>query len=815
MESLWHDIKFAVRLFSRERVFTAVALLTLALCIGANTAIFSVIHSSLLEPLPYRDPGRLVALSNSYKDAVPGRMMNSTVDFYDRRELREVFEEVALFGTSGFIIGAEGAPERVPGMRVTPSFFRILEKPALAGRFFDDDEMEPGRDRVVLLGEPLWRRAYGADPNIVGRDVLLNGETHRVVGIMPASFKYLNKEAELWVVHAPAPEDRDVRNKHLNSWGMIARLRPGVSIRQARERVEVLNAAVLERTPEIREMILDAGYRTEVVDLLEATTAAVRLPLLLLQAGVAVVLVIGCVNLANLILGRANVRMRELATRFSLGASRSRVFCQLVTESVLLVFGGGAFGLLVGAWGVEVIRLLWITRLPRDVEFSVEWPVLLFTVVMSAVTGLAAGSLPAMQVARTNLATVMKQGARTSLTGHGSAGLRNALVVVQVALAFVLLIGAGLLIRSFQAVLAVNPGFRAEGVQSAGISLPKVRYDSNDKVTAFHDELRERAGRIPGVSSAGLAAHVPFGQSMQQSLVSVEGEGPISFADTAVPIWNFVDRGYFETLGIPLFAGRLFEETDAADRPIVAVIDSVLVDRYWPGQNPVGRTIIENLGIEKEDRRMTVVDVVGKLRAYDLTDPELNGAIYLSLRQDPAHRFSIVMRMAEGSAPAYRSLQEAVLRVDAQIPIFDQMALVERMAGSVSGRRVPMILLQSFAGIALFLAAIGVYGVLAYSVAQRRWEIGIRLAIGAQWDEVVAMIFRRGITLVAIGLAIGVLLAAGLTRVLASMLFETSRLDLVTLVAVLVIVAIVGAVACVILAARAARVSPLEILRDE
>ncbi len=815
MESLWHDVKFAVRLLIKERGFTAITLATLALCIGANTAVFSVLHAVLVKPLPFPEPSRLVAMFNSYPKAAPGLGPNSYVDFYDRRALTDVFDDVAIFGHSGFVIGDDGAPERVDGLRVSPSFFRVLGLPPLMGRLFEEEEMVPERDHVVILSEGLWRRAYGADPHILGRDILLNGESNRVVGIMPASFAYLRTRAELWVVLAPTAEQRDVRMKHANAWQMIARLRNDVSVAQAQERIDRLNAEVLDRSPEFRDMAVNAGYHTVVSDLLEAATRTVRLPLLLVQAGVALVLVIGCVNVANLTLSRANVRLREVAIRFSLGAGRHRVLRQLLTESVVLALVGGVLGVIVGLWGLDAIHHLWAERLPRATGFGLGLPVFIFAAVISAATGIAAGILPALQLSRADLTRVVNPNTRTDSTAPSSISLRNMLVVVQVALAFVLLIGAGLLIRSFRAVLSVDPGFTAAHVHTATINLPRLRYDSNDKIVSFIDRLVPRAASLPGVASAAVVTSLPFGTSRQRSVFIIDGYRPSPGESPPAPYVNRVDESFFSTLGIALLRGRFFGAADTEHAPLVAVVDRTLADRYWPGEDPIGRTLVENMGARDEDRRFTIVGVVNPVTMTDLADPLTDGAIYLSIRQDPQRGFSLVLRLQPEAGPINRSLRNEVLQLDPQIPVHDQMLLEERMSASLVNRRTPMVLLQFFAAVALLLAAIGVYGVLSYSVVQRRREIGIRLAIGARAREVTALVMRRGLALIGLGLVAGALLAAVLTKLVAALLFGVGRFDPVTIAAVLGMVGTIGLIACYVPAMRATRMSPLEILREE
>jgi len=813
MESLWRDLKFGCKLLLRERGFTITALLTLALCIGANTAVFTVFRSVLLRPLPYPQPERLVTLYNVYPGVNVKRGANGVPDYLDRRQETAVFEEVALFGSSGYDVGADGAPEKLFGIYTTPSLFRALGVRPLLGRTFTEDEAVLGKEKVVVLSYGLWRQMFAGDRAAVGKDLRLTGAPYRIVGVMPDGFELGSRETRLWVPFAFTPQQTSDEARHSNSWSMVARLKPGVSLVQARQRIDALNRHNLERFPKYRKLLEEARFGTRVQGLQDAMVEDVRPTLYLLQAVVAFVLLIGCVNVANLMLVRSNVRMKELAIRFSLGASRGRLGRQFLTESVLLALVGGALGILTGFWGVRLLNLLGAEELPRGNTIQPDGVVLGFALLVAVAAGLFFGSIPVVHLFRRNLNDVFRQSERAGTAERRALRTRAAMVICQVSLAFILLIGAGLMTLSFVRALRVDPGFRAEGLLTARLSLPRARYEQDAQARHFTERLLAGVRSLPGVSRAGITSFLPFSGSYNSSAIMIEGYSRAPGEPVPVPGFNTADADYFPAMGIPLLRGRLFQETDTAESPRVVVIDQFLARRYWPDKDPIGGKI--RRGVEPDSPAFTIIGVVGSVKVGELTEQNPVGLVYFHYKQAPPRGMHLVMKAAREGSLALGAVRREAARLDSELPLYDTKTMEERLERSLLARRASMVLCLVFAGLALLLAAIGIYGVLAYAVTQRTREFGVRIALGARAADVLGMVFRQGLTLALAGVAIGVAGAYFLTRLMTALLFEVKPADPGVFVLAAVLLSAAAAAASLAPSLRATTIDPVVTLRYE
>ncbi len=813
MESLWRDLKFGLKLLLRERGFTITALVTLALCIGANTAVFTVLHSVLLRPLPYPQPGSLVTLYNVYPGVGVHRGANGIPDYLDRRQLTEVFEEVALFGSSGYDVGADGAPQKLFGIYTTPSLFRLLRVRPLLGRAFTEEEAVLGKEKVVLLSYGLWQQMFAGDRSVLGRDLRLTGEQYKIVGVMPETFEFGSRDTRLWAPFAFTPRQTSDDARHNNNWNMLARLKPGVALAQAQRRIDALNQRNLERFPKYRKILEEARFGTKVAGFQDAITEDIRPTLYLLQAVVGFVLLIGCVNVANLLLVRSNVRMKELALRHSLGASRWTLGRQLLTESLLLAILGGALGVLTGFWGVRLLNYLGASELPRGHTIHPDATVLGFSLLAAVAAGLFFGSVPVFHLFRRDLQQVFRQNGRTGTAERGAQRTRAAMVICQVALAFVLVIGAGLVTLSFLRVLGVHPGFRPEGVLSARLALPRTRYAQDPQALGFIDRLLEAARSVPGITRAGLTTYLPFSGNNNSSVITIEEYARAEGEPVPVPGHNIVDSDYFRVLGIPLLRGRAFQDSDGPASLRVVIIDQFLARRYWPDKDPIGARI--RRGIDPGSPDFTVVGVAGNVKTGDLTEQNPVGLVYWYYKQVPPRGMHLVLNGGRDPAAVLNALRRESARLDSELPLYDTKSMNERLERSLLARRATMVLCLVFAGLALLLAAIGIYGLLAYAVTQRTREFGIRMALGARAADVLGMVFRHGLVLALAGVAIGLAGAYFLTRLMTSLLFEVKPADPAVFLLAALLLSAVAATASLIPSLRATAIDPVTALRYE
>ena len=821
MTSFTQDLRFAIRSLLRTKSFAVVAVLTLALCTGANTAIFSLLNSVLLRPLPYPEPDRLVTLYNSYPGIGIPKASSSGTNYRDRREATDVFEEVGLINSVNFNIGEQQSPQYIRALRTTPSIFRALGVPALLGRTFEDAEGEVGADRVVILSYGLWQELYQGDAQVIGRDLRLSDRLYQVVGVMPPEFKITtgiidwDREVRLWMPQALNARQISDDNLHSNNFMMIARLRPGVSIAQASARVDSLDLAANERAPQFRGVIKDAGYHTKVVGLHDEVASEVRSTLLLLQGAALFVLLIGCVNVANLLLVRSNSRLKELAVRFAMGAGRGRVARLLLVESMVLGLVGGVAGLGVGWGGVELIKRFAAELMPRGSQIGIDLPVLGVALGVALLAGLAFGLVPLAHLFRRDLNDIFRQVSRTGTSQREALTTRAALVVTQVSLAFVLLTGAGLLISSFQLITEQDPGFQPERVLTAKVNLPGARYSDHAQVLSFIERALGGANRIPGVSAAAITSQLPFGSDGDNnSVIMIEGRQLGEGELPPVPQWNRVSDDYFNVLGIPLLEGRGFEPSDTADSLDVCVVDEHMAKTYWPDRSPIGTKVRNDLN-EDAAETYTVIGVVGDINHQQLSGDEIPGHIYFSYRQMRPYSITIAVKTAVEENAIIAALGVAIRDVDAALPLYDIKTMEMWVDDSLVERRAVLGLSVVFASLALLLAGIGIYGVLAYAVSQRTREIGIRAALGAQRRDVIRMISGYGLKLAGIGLLIGAAGAYGLTRLMETLLFGVEPTDAIVFATVAAALGAVALLASSIPALRAVRVEPMTALRHE
>jgi len=813
---MFQDLKFGLKLLWKEKAFTLTALATLALCIGANTAIFTVLHAVVLDPLPFAEPDRLVSIYNLYPGVgVTEYGANGVPDYLDRKEMTDVFDSVALIGDKGYDVGAAGSPVRIEGNYVTPSFFRVLRASPMLGRVFTEDDAKFGNDKFAILSYGLWKDMFARDRNVLGKDIRLSGVPYRIVGVMPDSLdvQSLGNETKVWVPFAFAPRQTTDDARHNNNWDMVARLKPGVTVAQVQRRIDILNKHNIERFPQFRKLLEDAGFCSRVVGLKDELVKSIRATLYLLQAAVAFVLLIGCVNVANLMLVRSSIRMKEMAIRFSLGAGRWRLARQLLTESVTVAVLGGSLGLLVGFGGIRLLSYLGAKDLPRGQNLHIDGAVLAVTAAIAVLTGLVFGSVPVFHLYRRDLNDIFRQTGRTGTSERRAVWTRSALVVCQVSLAFILLIGSGLLTLSFARLLSVHPGFQPQNVFTAQFSLPEARYKDDARVRNLEGALLESIRALPGVTGAGATTFLPFSYTHNASVMTVVGYNRAPGENPPVPAWNTVDSGYFRAMGIPLVQGRVFDESDAEKSQKVAIIDQFLARKYWPAGNAIGGKV--KRGIENDDPDLTVVGVVGMVKTGNLAEQNPVGQVYVPYKQSVERTMYLVVKTNRDDPQLTTAIRRQILEADPELPLFDVKTMPERLSASVLNSRAAMTLCLIFGGLALVLSAIGIYGVLAYTVTQRTREFGIRVALGATVRDILGTVLGKGLRLAGVGLGIGIAAALALTRLMTTLLYDVKPTDPVVFLVVAAALGLVALVASLLPSLRAVRIQPATALRDE
>jgi len=801
LENLSQDIRYGVRMLLKHPGFTLIAVVALALGIGANSAIFSVVNAVVLRPLAYAEPERLVMVWEKRPRQNRERNPVSPADFFDWRNENKVFEQMAAVDARDFNLTGMDQPERILGSVVSANFFQTLGVAPLLGRAFLPEEDHLGANRVAVLSYGLWQRRFNSDPGIVGKTLALNGESYEVVGVMPARFQFLSSQFELWTPLVFSDAEASARGSH--SLAVVARLKPSVKLEQARAEMDTI-ARRLEQQYQV-----NAGHYTNVIPLHEAIVGNVRLALYVLLGAVGFVLLIACANVANLLLARAASRQKEIAVRTALGATRTRIVRQLLTESVLLSLVGGALGLLLAMWGVELLVALLPPEAPRASEINLDGRVLGFTFAVSLLTGLVFGLAPALASSKPDLNDALKEGGRTAAGGFKRNRIRGLFVVAEVALALVLLIGAGLLIKSFMRLREVNPGFDPQNVLTMQLSVPKAKYPDNKQIAAFFQETLQRVGNVPGVTEAGAVSSLPLSGSGATRFFAIDGGPPTPPGQGPNAGYDVASPGFFGALKIPLLNGRDFTERDNADAPPVVVINETMARRFWPGEDVIGK----RLAIGGQPWR-TIVGVVGDVRHSSL-DAEPRPQMYFSYLQDTLPFMSLAVRTTTDPASMVAALRSEIHAIDKDQPVFAIKTMNEVLARSVSQRRLYMTLLGIFAGIALLLAAVGIYGVMSYSVTQRTHEIGIRMALGARSSDVLRLVVGQGMTLALVGVVAGLIAALAMTRVIASLLYGVSATDPATFAIVSVVLTTVALLACYIPARRATKVDPMIALRHE
>ncbi len=818
-----NDLRLALRSLAKSPGFTAVAVLTLALCIGANSAIFSIVSAVLLKPYPWPDSSRLVYVHNTYPLMGLPRAGCSIPDYLDRRHGVSALAESALFTGASLNLSADGAPERVAGMTVTPSLFPLLQAQPALGRVFTDAEAQVGATKTVVLGDALWRNRFGGDPKIVGRDIRLNGEPYTVVGVMPAGFYFPTPRAQLWVPFSFTDAQKSDTGRGNEFSTMVARLKPGATLAQAQREVDTIHAALRERLPQSKTFWVSSGFGGLVVGFLEDNVADVRAMLWLLQAAVAAALLIGCANVANLLLARASARERELAIRAALGAGRFRLIRQLLTESLLLFLLGGALGLVVALWGIGAMNSLGVGDMPRGFGVTLDARVFAFTMVCALGTGLGFGALPAFTATRGDPAGALKEAGTRATTNRRHLNLRGALVITEIALSLMLLATAGLLTKSFRRLQEVSPGFRATNVLTASLSLPAAKYDTPEKQNAFHDAVLTRVIALPGVTAAGFTSNLPFTPNNSSGTYGIDGYTPPAGQPAPHGQMRQVSPGYFSALGIPVLRGRLFTTQDNRVGERVVVIDRVLADRYWPalnasngpGADPIGQRISRGRDAQGNVLLWTIVGVVAPVKSKNLEDPVTKETLYFPYAQSPNRFVTLVAKTEVAASGITAAVRAAVLALDPDQPLFDVKTMELRLDESLRSRRAPMLLLGLFSGVAVLLAALGVYGVLAFSVGQRTNEFGLRMALGATRANILGLVLRQSAPLIVYGVALGLAGYFALSTVIAKLLFGVAATDPATLIIAPVLLALVAVAASYLPARRATRVDPIVALRTE
>lgn len=807
------DLRLALRALRKSPGFAFVAIATLALCIGANSAIFTVVNAVLLRPLPYPDAERLVVVYNSYPKSDLEYAGVSIPDYLDRMERAPSLEDGAIYTWESYNLATAREPVRILGVRASPSLFSTLQVQPVLGRAFAAAEAKPGQEHVVVISHDLWRDTFGSRESVLDDELRLDGESYRIIGVMPRHFAFPDPHVKVWVPFAFTPAQMTMDERGHEFSDMIARLRPGATAAALTAECEAIVQQNLQGAAQFRPYVEATGFTGIAKPMLEHSVADIAPMLWLLQAGVVAALLIGCANVANLLLTRALSRERELAIRTALGASRWSLIRQLLAETLVLFLLGGGLGYLVAMWGLSGMTALGLSELPRGQTVSLDLGTFVFTLACSSVTGLCFGLLPALQASRAQASDALKAAGTRVTAGRRQRLVRAVLVVSEVALSLMLLATTLLLTRSFHQLQQQSAGFDPESVITARINLPAHGYETDAARIAFSEAVLERIRSLPGVSHASLTSVLPFGQSNDQGTYHIAGREPPAGQPPPHGQIRSVASDYFPTLGVPLLQGRNFDAHDVADGAPVVIIDRVLADRYWPGESPIGQQIYR--GANQTEDLHTIVGVVAAVKQHGLEDPVSKETLYFPFAQRPVERFSFTVRTKVAPESMTKALREAVQSIDGSLPLYDVQTMTGRIATSLQNRRTPMVLLSLFSGMALLLAALGVYGVLAFSVGQRTQEIGIRIALGAAARDVLGLILRQGLRLIGIGVALGIAGYAAVSRSLSHLVFAVDPFDLRAVVGAALLLSGIGLFAALVPARRAARVDPMVALRND
>ena len=811
MDSLLQDIRYAIRMCVRTPGFTLVAVLALALGIGANTAIFTIVNAVLLERLPFRDPDGIVALweVNARR---PGRSnVLGPSQFLRWGDRATSFERMAaLVDTRANLTGGEN-PEEVTVQNVTREFFPILGVPPLIGRPFSDAEKTDPESAVVMLSADFWQRRFGGDPEAIGRTIQLNARPHTVVGVMPPDFHLLIKQgsqsgkpADLWRPYVLPADARDFGGRYLES---IARLKPGVTVRQAQAELSSIASALATETPE-----RNANWGARVISLHDELSGEYRPALLILAGAVAFVLLIACANVANLLLARGAARQREIAIRAALGAARWRVVRQLLTESLVLAVLGGAVGLLVAQWGLEVLLALSPVDLTTSGRVTLSYPVLAFTAVVSLITALVCGLAPAFEGSRSDVQETLKDGARQVGGSVRHRRMRQAFVVSEIALAVVLLVGAGLMLRSFSTLRRVDPGYSTTNILTMRLQLPGAKYQNDEQRIRFFQDATARIQELPGVQAVGAVSYLPLTGLGAATSFTIEGQPPPPPGQDYITNVSVCDNGFLKTMTVPLVSGRLFTDREMREKSNVVLVSESLVRTYFPNESPIGKRLTINM--TSPNVPTEIIGVVGDIKFQNFTTAP-RPTTYWPHPQLAYGTMTLTVRAAVDPMALAPVIERAIRTLDKDQPVADVRTMDQWVAKSLAQARFSSTLLAIFAGLAMLLAAIGIYGVMSYTVGQRTAEIGIRLALGAEARDILTMIVASAMRLAALGLGVGVVLALALTQTLTALLYETAGTDPLTFGSVVLALGAVALIASYLPARRAARVAPVEALRHQ
>jgi len=811
MSAISNDIRFGLRMLLKSPGSTLIAVVALAFGIGANSAIFSVVNGVLLRPLQYQDPDRLVMVWETHLSKGIKQEQVSPPDYRDWAEQNRVFDQlVALRGEPRVLTGGE-LPERVETALVTPNTLDLLGMKAAIGRGFFSEEGQPGHNRVAVLSYGLWQRRFGGDRGILSRSAILDGISYSIVGVAPPEFRLLNTPAEVWTPYTL--DAGELGQRGFRSLRVVGRLKRGVSLDQAQAQMRSVAAGIEQTDPDT-----NAGWSTKVVLLRDQLVGDISTTLWTLLGAVVFVLLIACANVANLLLARAGSREKEIAVRAALGANPGRLARQLLTESVMLALAGGVLGLLLASWSVSILKKVGPAMLPRLEEIGVDWRVLGFTLAVSLATGVVFGLAPVFASLRGDLNTILRSSGRGTTGGRARAHLRDALVVAEIAFCVVLLSGAGLFIRSFAQLQRLNPGFQPDHVLTMEIDLPEARY-SGEKIGLFYKQLLERIGVLPGVRFAALGRRAPLNDNIDASLnFIIENQPVLASADQPKAKYRAVSADYFEALGIPLIRGRYFDRTDGEKTRGVVVINETMAHRFWPNEDPIGKRI--KAGFDNSIW-CTVIGIVADVKQTALS-AENNPETYYHYLQVPPELMSFVegtmtvaLRTNGDPASLISAAREEVRKMDPDLAVFNVKTMEALVDGSLAQPRFRTVLLGAFAGVALILAAIGLYGVIAYTVAQRTNELGVRMALGAQKNDILRLVIAHGTILGAIGIAIGLVASLATMRLISTLLFRVNASDPLTFASTATLILVVALAASTIPALRAIRVDPVVALRYE
>jgi putative ABC transport system permease protein len=813
IEEIWLDLRYGARMLAKNPGFTIVAVLTLALGIGANTTIFSVVNALLLRPYPYKDQDRLVWLWETKLPEIP-RSSPSPANFLDWQKQNTVFEQLEAINVKDYNLIGDGNPERIRGMVITHGFLSMLGVRPQIGRDFFPDEDRPGHGNVAIFSHELWQRRFGGDPNILNRKIMLDDRQFTVIGVMPPSSGLNLRRTEVWTPIAFTAEQTE--NRRVGILNVIGRLKPGVTMERARSEMSAIADRLAKQYPDS-----NADWNVIVSSILEdaVSETGIKPPLLLLLGAVAFVLLIACANVANLLLARAAARQKEIALRTALGASRWRIIRQLLVESLLLSLAGGITGLMLANGGLKILMAQSDIEWPRIMNVSLDLHILAFTVAITLLTGLSFGIVPALQASKPNLNEMLKDAGRGSTGGRRQHAVRNALVVLEVAISLVLLVGAGLLMKSFISLQKVDPGFDPKNALTVAISLPERKYPEKNRQAAFYKQLRERVSALPGVQATAVASGVPFSDYHWGNLYRgfrIEGRTSNSSGNEGAAAYYYsVSPNYFKAMGIPLLKGRLFTEFDTESAPRVAIINSTMATRFFPGEDPIGKRIQLTDRVNNGSHvYREIIGIAADVKSYAL-DQQAHPQTYEPYTQEPFPSMTLVVRAAGDPIGLGESIRREVFQLDKEQPVFGIQTLERLISTSTSQQRFSMMLLGVFAAAAIALASIGLYGVMSYAVAQRKHEVGIRMALGAQPRDVLGLILFQGLRLTLGGIAIGLIAAWAATRLLINLLYGVSATDPLTFIGVSLLLIGVSLLACYLPARRATKVDPLRSLQHE